>query len=108
MTVALPYALAHRMIDVVSVEPVIGRDHHADPLYGAAVQMNCRVERATGRTVDQQGREVLYTVSVYSFDARLGDPDCRVTLDDGTRPVVVQIERAKDADGMACILLRGR
>ncbi|MBW2561268.1 MAG: hypothetical protein JRE40_10505 [Deltaproteobacteria bacterium] len=83
----------------VTIEPFTGVNVNGEPQYGAAVQYSAFVQRRTRLVRDRAGQEVVSTAQVYldgSVDVGIQD---RITLPDGSQPVILSIEVLPDETG---------
>jgi len=84
---------------IVTIEPFTGVNAYGEPQYGAAVQYSAFVQRKTKLVRDRMGQEVVSTAQVYldgSVDVGIQD---RITLPDGSQPVILSIEALSDETG---------
>jgi hypothetical protein len=87
------------MTQVVTWEPRTGLDEYSRPTYGAATAVRCRVVGRTKLVLDTNGQEVVSTTVVYC-DGNPGiSPEDRVTLPDGSQPVILRVESYPDETG---------
>ncbi|MBC7340893.1 MAG: hypothetical protein H5U02_00305 [Clostridia bacterium] len=85
----------------VTVEPFSGTNAYSEPVYGAPVTYSAFVQRKTKLVRDRTGREVVSTAQVYlDGSVNVGVQD-RITLPDGSQPVVLSVEVLPDETGSA-------
>lgn len=83
----------------VTIEPFIGVNAYAEPQYGVPVQYSAFVQRKTKLVRDRTGREVVSTAQVYlDGTVNIGVQD-RITLPDGSQPIVLSVEVLPDETG---------
>jgi len=87
------------MTQEVTWEPRTGLDEYSRPTYGAATAVRCRVVGRPRMTRDVDGQEVVSTTTIYC-DGNPGiSPVDRVTLPDGSQPVILRVESYPDENG---------
>ena len=98
---ALPEDLTELMTDTVTLEPAVQPpDRNNKFSYGAAIEVGAYIVRANKRVLDRRGRELISTVQVFLADPELVvTADDRLTLEDGSRPAIIQVLGGKDEDG---------
>lgn len=87
------------MDTVVLVERATGNNVNAEPTYGPARQIRCRVQ---GTTVEVRGRDGLVRVAsnkvildgVYNVT-----PQDRLTMPDGTHPIILTVNQSTGGRG---------
>lgn len=85
----------------VTVEPYTGQNQYAEPTYGASVQYSAFVQRKTKLVRDRAGREVVSMAQVYlDGSVNVGVQD-RITLPDGSQPVILSVEDLPDETGVS-------
>jgi hypothetical protein len=88
------------MLDTVTLEPSTGFTKYNDPTYGTPIAVQCHIVRMNKRALDRSGREVTSTVQVILADPTLEiDTNARLTLPDGSRPAIVQLNAEEDDQG---------
>lgn len=112
MTTSVDPQLAALMTDTVTLEPYSGQNSHAEPTFGAGVQYQARVVGRTRLVRDTDGQQVVSNQTVYlaTIPATLTTRD-RITLPDGTQPLMMMIERVPDEHGAYYVAIytgRGR
>lgn len=89
--------LARWCTSTVTIAPFSSLDAGGAASYGTAVSYPAWVERTTTLVKDQTGREVLSTTQLYLAPSSGSLPGVtvkdRVTLDDGTVPTVLAVEK---------------
>jgi len=83
----------------VTIEPFTGVNTYGEPQYGDSVQYSAFVQRKTKLVRDRMGQEVVSSAQVYldgSVDVSIQD---RITLPDGSQPVILSIEALPDETG---------
>ena len=93
----------------VTIEPFASYDMYGDRTYGTAISYKCR-EEATQRVIKNiEGEDVINTSIVYlaptyidssgnTQQTTVGYYD-RITLTNGTKPVILRIDKVPDLDG---------
>lgn len=83
----------------VTIESFIGVNAYAEPQYDLPVQYPAFVQHKTKLVRDRFGQEVVSTAQVYLDSAvEIGGQD-RITLPDGSQPVILSIEALPDETG---------
>jgi len=83
----------------VTIEPFTGVNTYGEPQYGDPVQYSAFVQHKTKLVRDRTGQEVVSTAQVYldgSVDVGIQD---RITLPEGSQPVILSIEVLPDETG---------
>jgi len=83
----------------VKIESFTSINIYGEPQYGTAVQCSAFIEYKTKLVRDATGQEVVSTVQIYldgSIDVNIQD---RITLPDGSQPVILSIEALPDETG---------
>jgi hypothetical protein len=100
MTSGLPQELIELMNDEVILEPATGLDKFNNLSFGSPVTVKAYVSRTNRRALDRGGRELISTVqAILSNPALVVTADDRLTLEDGTRPAIIEVLSAKDELG---------
>ena len=83
----------------ITVEPWLSKDKYGQPSFGPGVARTCRIEGKNKlvRALDGQERVSATTIYVYGA-AGIGYKD-RVTLPDGSRPIILAVEQMPDDHG---------
>jgi len=83
----------------VTIEPFIGVNAYAEPQYGLPATYPAFVQRKTKLVRDRTGREVVSTAQMYlDGTVSVGVQD-RITLPDGSQPVILSVEVLPDETG---------
>jgi len=83
----------------VTIEPYTGQNLYGEPDYGDAVEYPALIRYRTRKVLDREGREVVSSAQVY-LNGDVGiDVRDRITLPDGTSPVIISIEKYPDETG---------
>jgi len=83
----------------ITLEPFTGVNTYGEPQYGTAVQYSAFVQRKTKLVRDRIGQEAVSTSQVYLNGTVNVDIQDRITLPDGSRPVILSIEALPDETG---------
>jgi len=84
--------LAAVMLDTITWEPMIGSNQYAEPAgYGTPVKIRCRIDGATDEVRDVNGLVKISRNRIYLDDVYPIDPKDRITLPDGSRPVILSV-----------------
>lgn len=102
------------MPDTIVWERWLSRDAWGNPEYAAAEQIpHCRVQAEFENIRSPEGEEVLHASTVYvgSFTTLAGNPvaigiNDRITLPDGGKPKVLNVNTESDESGPHHIVLR--
>lgn len=87
------------MADTCQFSPLSSRDSYAVPTFGSATSFNCRLVRKNRMVRDAKGQIVVSTARVWLQGHPNITPEDRVTLSDGSNPVIVSVERESDEFG---------
>lgn len=87
------------MVDEVTWEPSTGYDADGAPAFGTGVTIKCRVSPRARKVLDAHGTEVVSAAVIYTEEAPAVSPNDRITLPDGSQPVIIRVERPPDRDG---------
>lgn len=80
------------MQDTITWERFLGVDRYSEPLgYGAAVKIPCRVEDSNQEIRTTDGLVKVARARLYLSDTYAIDPKDRITLPDGSQPVILQV-----------------
>jgi hypothetical protein len=90
---------AELMVDTVLVAKLSARSAYGDRTYGADVSYEARVVVQNKMVRTQQGDEVVSRSHAYIFGAPGITVDDRVTLADGSQPVLLSVEQFPDENG---------
>lgn len=83
----------------VTIEPFTGQDMNGDRTYGPAVTYSCREEAVVRLIKNQQGEDVVNTSRVFlAPNVVVGYYD-RITLGNGTQPIILKINANPDVFG---------
>lgn len=85
--------------DTVTWAPLTSRDQYGTPTYGAGTAFDCRLVRRNTLVRDRQGQEVTSRAHVWLMGSPAVDSDDKLTLSDGSVPVIVSVERYQDEGG---------
>jgi len=101
---ALDADLAALMVDEVGLEYLQSRDLYGAPTYGPKGTFACRIEstnkKVYARTrTDPAYAERVAATRIYLASAPLVTVDDRVTLPDGSQPVILSVEANGDERG---------
>ena len=90
---------ADMFTQTVSHAGVSSRDTFGSPTYGSATSYSARVVYKNRRVRDFAGAEVVSTAQAWIKGAPSISPIDRVTLPDGSTPVIASVEKYPDEDG---------
>jgi hypothetical protein len=96
--VTLITALERFLVDEVIIEAFAGFDSYAQRTYGAPRTVKARVVYTPKLVRNREGQEVVGSVVVYTSDDSITGDD-RITLPDGTQPVVLSVNRSRTTAG---------
>lgn len=91
--------LLELMRDVVSIAPRTGIDRYGEATYGAEVEYRSRLVGKVRRVVDSAGVERVSTRTITLASAAAVSPFDRLTLPDGTNPVILAVGFFPDEGG---------
>ena len=83
----------------VQIQRRTGRDKNTDPIYSAAAEYAAQVVEKIKRVVDTNGREVVSSVQAIVPTDEAISPFDKITLPDGSTPVILAIESFPDEVG---------
>lgn len=96
----LDQALIDLMLDEITLEHKTGVTDDNDFTYGQPQTLRCQVVRSAKRALDRAGREVTSRVQVILADPTVRvELDDRITLPNGDKPPIVQVNAASDETG---------
>ncbi|MGE5619538.1 MAG: hypothetical protein ACM3US_09810 [Sphingomonadaceae bacterium] len=87
------------MTETVAIEPRTGVNAYGEALYGAAVQYKARIVGRIRRVTDSAGSERVSTKTITLGAAAVVSPFDRLTLPDGSRPVILAVGSYPDESG---------
>lgn len=85
----------------VAIEPFSAYNDYGEPTYGTAVSNNARIVQKTKMVRDAGGKEVVSTTQIYVNGSATVATTSRITLPDGTKPLILAIDITPDARGNA-------
>lgn len=91
--------LLELMPHFVTVEKRISTTEYGVPTYGTSSRYQARVERKRRMVRNAAGEEKISTVTVYFGSTPGLNPEDRITLPDGTTPVILSTESQPGAVG---------
>ena len=83
----------------VTITPYSSMTSEGDRSYGAAVSYPARIENVTKLIRNQSGEQVVSTAQVFMQPSAVVTYYDRITLPDGTTPVILRINYQPDLDG---------
>jgi hypothetical protein len=87
------------MPHLITFEPNVGTNLYSKPSYGSPQTVRGRVVYGAQKTTNEGGQEVVARGKV-TVGATLGlTPKYRMTLPDGTQPVIINVDRYPDEYG---------
>lgn len=92
-------ALLALLNQVITIESATGVDAYGQSRYGTAVLVHSRVEGRNRKVLDAQGNEVVSSTTIYVDGPTVITTASRITLPDGTKPVILAIAEMPDIDG---------
>jgi hypothetical protein len=87
------------MRDTITHQPCTGYDRYGKPTYGASTSYPARVVRDNKMARNPQGEEVVSTCQVRICGTPAVTPADKITLSDGTVPVILSVSRPQDETG---------
>lgn len=76
-----------------------GRDQFGAPTYAAATSLTVRLVRRPRLVRTAQGDQVVASATLHVWDEAAVAPEDKITLADGTTPVIASVERTEDELG---------
>lgn len=92
-------ALLALLNQVILVESATGVDAYGQSTYGTFVSVPARVEGKNRKVLNAQGNEVVSSTTIYVDGAAVITTSSRITLPDGTKPLILSVESMPDIDG---------
>ena len=83
----------------ITIEPASGMDAYGQSSYGTGVSVPARVEGRNRVVVDAQGNNAVSSTTIYVDGPTVVTTSSRITLPDGTTPLILSIESMPDIDG---------
>lgn len=90
---------AEFMPETVTRKPESSKDFYAQGSFGAAVEVQCRVEASPMMVRAVDGREVVSHVRVYTAGPVGFELTDEITLPDGSKPPILRIDKVDDETG---------
>jgi len=87
------------MVDTVTWQKHTGVDEYANPVYAAAVTIQCRVSPKAMQVLDVNGNEVLSKANIYMAPGHDIGPEDLITQPNGKIDPVLNVNRPPDGDG---------
>jgi hypothetical protein len=82
------------MFQSVTIEPYVSDDVHGQAVYDTGVLYKSRVTYRPRKVVDFRGEDIVSSVQVRFADQIVVDPRSRITLPNGSQPVILSIVRS--------------
>lgn len=89
------------MPNTVTVQPFVSRDSYGAASYGSPVSYRARVNYKTHNILGSDGQLILSNGTIWMACDDPMTADDRVTLDDGSTPVILKVVRETDETGLA-------
>jgi hypothetical protein len=86
--------VSRHFVDEVTIETFAGFDAYAQPTWGAVRTVKARVVYTPKLVRNREGQEVVGSVVIYTSDDDITVDD-RLTLPDGTKPVILAVNRSR-------------
>ena len=94
------------MTQTIVIAPYDSDDEYGEPQFGAEVSYIGRTVNKTTVVRDTNGREKISTSKTWVFGSPDIDPRDKITLDDGSQPVILSAPRYPDENGAHhCVVL---
>lgn len=87
------------MTQTVAIRPFTGSNDYGEPEHGTAVEHSARVVDKQTLVRDKNGREVVSTSQTWLFGAPGVTSDDKITLADGSKPVILTVKSYPDENG---------
>lgn len=88
------------MTQTITIEAFAGNNAHGEPSYSStAVSHTARVVGKTKMVRTAEGKEVVSTSQAYIYGSPGITPKDRITLPDGTQPVILHVASYPDENG---------
>jgi len=84
----------------VTIAPATGLDSEGMRTYGTAVTVDALVIGKQKLVLDSQGRDVVSSAQVYLDGTAVVTTESKITLPDGTTPVILAVSVYPDLDGV--------
>lgn len=97
----MDHALRAMLTATVTIAPFLSEDAYGTPTFGTAVSYPARVDGSGRRFVTAQGEERVSRARIFLDAEAVVDLRSQLTLPDGSRPTMQQIETFTDERGIA-------
>lgn len=87
------------LTDTIMVQRIAGRDEYSRPLVSAPIELLGRLERKQRRILLADNTEKLVVATFFTAETPVIHAGDLVTLDDGSGPPVIAVERMPDDRG---------
>jgi len=84
---------------LITIEPASGMDAYGQSSYGTGVSVHARVEGRNRVVVDAQGNNAVSSTTIYVDGLTVVSTASRITLPNGTTPLILAIAEMPDIDG---------
>ena len=84
---------------LITIEPTTGMDAYGQSSYGTGVSVKARVEGKNRMVMDAQGNNVVSGTTIYVDGITVVATSSRITLPNGTKPLVLAIAEMPDING---------
>lgn len=84
---------------LITIESTSGMDAYGQSTYGTGVSVKARVEGRNRVVVDAQGNNAVSSTTIYVDGPTVVTTSSRITLPDGTTPLILAIASMPDIDG---------
>lgn len=83
----------------ITIEPYSAMSAGGEPTYGASTTASCRIVQYEQKTIEVGGTPIVSSTQIYlPGDTTITKRD-RITLPDGTKPVILKVESIPGASG---------
>lgn len=87
------------LVSEITYAPFVSRDAYGEPTFGSPVTYEARVIRKHKMVRNVEGQQVISTAHIWVGGIPFVSPQDKITLDDGTHPPIIAIERFEDEIG---------
>jgi len=87
------------LTETITVYTRTGADSYGKPIFGGGVSYSCRIQWRNTLVRDARGEEVVASGNALLQGAPALSSDDKVTLPDGSEPLILTVTRAFDEEG---------
>jgi hypothetical protein len=91
--------LIHWMCESLTIEPATTIHSYGRYSFGTAVNVAARIVPKTQKIIDKNGQDVISSAEIYVDSSATVTVNDRITLPDGTKPIILALQKFRDALG---------